>query len=209
MMKIKNPIKGLYAVTPEVADNNRLLLLAEQVLSGGARTLQYRDKSSDGARRLTQARLLLQLCRRHDACFIINDDPQLALAVEAHGVHIGRDDARLQQARELLGRDAIIGVSCYDDLAMAQQLIAAGADYIAFGAIFPSVSKPDADSASLASVSAASALGLPVVAIGGITLDNASSVIEAGADAIAVINALFSAADPRQAARCFSDLFLP
>jgi len=208
-MKIKNPIKGLYAVTPEVADNNRLLLLAEQVLSGGARTLQYRDKSSDGARRLTQARLLLQLCRRHDACFIINDDPQLALAVEAHGVHIGRDDARLQQARELLGRDAIIGVSCYDDLAMAQQLIAAGADYIAFGAIFPSVSKPDADSASLASVSAASALGLPVVAIGGITLDNASSVIEAGADAIAVINALFSAADPRQAARCFSDLFLP
>jgi thiamine-phosphate pyrophosphorylase len=115
----------------------------------------------------------------------------------------------LQQARELLGRDAIIGVSCYDDLAMAQQLIAAGADYIAFGAIFPSVSKPDADSASLASVSAASALGLPVVAIGGITLDNASSVIEAGADAIAVINALFSAADPRQAARCFSDLFLP
>jgi thiamine-phosphate pyrophosphorylase len=209
MMKIKNPIKGLYAVTPEVADNNRLLLLAEQVLSGGARTLQYRDKSSDGARRLTQARLLLQLCRRHDACFIINDDPQLALAVEAHGVHIGRDDARLQQARELLGRDAIIGVSCYDDLAMAQQLIAAGADYIAFGEIFPSVSKPDADSASLASVSAASALGLPVVAIGGITLDNASSVIEAGADAIAVINALFSAADPRQAARCFSDLFLP
>lgn len=197
--------RGLYAIT----DGPRadLLDVAAAALYGGAALLQYRDKTADAPRRLQEARALQGLCAARGVPLIVNDDVELAAAVGAAGVHLGEDDANIAAARARLGENAIIGVSCYDSLARARQLAAAGADYLAFGAFFPSTTKPGARHATPALLREARALGLPLVAIGGITPDNGGPLIEAGADYLAVIAAVFGAADVRVAARRFSDLF--
>ena len=199
------PVRGLYAIS----DGPRADLLdaCAAALAGGATILQYRDKSSEHARRLDEARALQALCLRHRVPLIVNDDIALAAAVGAAGVHLGEDDAAIAEARARLGASAIIGVSCYDSLERARQFAALGADYLAFGAFFPSPTKPHARVAALQLLREAKPLGLPLVAIGGITHDNASLLVEAGADAVAVISALFGAADVRAAALRFSALF--
>jgi thiamine-phosphate pyrophosphorylase len=201
------PIKGLYAVTPDLADTALLVAKVEIVLAGGARLLQYRNKSVDDVARREQAGALRDLCRRNGATLIINDDVELAYALDADGVHVGAEDAAVSVARARLGSGKIVGASCYDNLPRARIAAAQGADYVAFGSFFASSVKPGAVRAPLSLLPAARALGLPVVAIGGITLDNASELIAAGADAVAVISALFAAPDSAAAARKFSQLF--
>ena len=200
-------IKGLYAVTPDLADTALLVAKVDLVLAAGARLLQYRNKSADDAARREQAAALRDLCRRYGATFIINDDVALAAALDADGVHVGADDAAVSFARDQLGRTKLIGVSCYDDLQRARAAAAQGADYVAFGSFFASSVKPGAVRAPLSVLPAARALGLPVVAIGGITLANAGLLIQAGAAAVAVISALFAAPDPAIATRHFRQLF--
>ena len=202
-----NPIKGLYPVTPDLADTALLVGKVQRVLAGGAQVLQYRNKTADDATRRAQAAALLEVCRRHGALLIINDDVELARELGADGVHVGADDAAVAAARTRLGAGRIVGASCYNDLARAQSAATAGADYIAFGSFFASRVKPGAVRAQLSLLSAARGLGLPVVAIGGITLENAGALIAAGADAVAVISALFAAPDAGIAAREFGRLF--
>lgn len=201
------PRPGLYAVTDGPRPD--LLAAAAAALRGGAVMLQYRDKSSDATRRLDEARALLALCRRHAALLVINDDVELALAVGAQAVHLGEDDAGVAQARALLGPEAVIGVSCYDDLARARRLAEAGADYLAFGAFFPSPTKPAARRAGLDLLRDSAGLGLPRVAIGGISADNAAPLVAAGADYLAVISAVFGADDIAAAAARIDALFSP
>lgn len=202
-----NPIKGLYAVTPDLADTALLVAQVETVLGAGARWLQYRNKTVDDITRRTQALALRDVCRRHDATFVINDDVALACELDADGVHVGADDMGVEAARVQLGRGKTIGASCYADLAHARSAAAQGADYIAFGSFFTSTVKPSAVRAPLTLLPAARTLGLPVVAIGGITLDNARELVTAGADAVAVISAIFAAQDPAAAARQFCRIF--
>lgn len=198
-------LRGLYAISDGPRDD--LLDACAAALEGGAAILQYRDKSTDCARRLHEARALQALCARHRVPLIVNDDVELAAAVGAAGVHLGEGDAALALARARLGADAIIGVSCYDSLDRARQFAAAGANYLAFGAFFPSPTKPGASHATPHLLRDAKPLGLPLVAIGGITPDNARGLIDAGADAVAVISALFGARDVRAAARRLAHLF--
>jgi len=202
------PISGLYAVTPQCADTAVLLDKVRQALEGGAQLVQYRDKSNDVALRHEQASELLALCREFGVALIINDDLRLASLVGADGVHLGREDSSLREARLILGPGKIVGVSCYNDL---QQAIAAqqgGADYVAFGSFFASPTKPAAIPAPLELLRLARhELSVPLVAIGGITLDNAGLLIAAGADALAVISAVFDSPDIRAAASGFTELF--
>ncbi len=205
---IHQRLHGLYTITPDGTTGPRLLEMARQALEGGARILQYRDKSRDRGRRLEEARALNDLCRQHQATFIVNDDIGLALACGAHGVHLGREDAALEEARRRLGDKALIGVSCYDDFHRAREAAARGADYVAFGAFFPSPTKPDAVRAGPPLLNRARReLALPVVAIGGITAENALPLIEAGAHMVAVIQGLFGQPDIRAAAQRFANLF--
>ena len=199
------PGRGLYVITD--GPRQDLLEVVGQALAGGARLLQYRDKTTDHARRLDEARALRALCATHAVPFLVNDDVALAHAVDAAGVHLGQDDGDLATARAVLGREAIIGVSCYDSLDRARELASAGADYVAFGAFFPSPTKPHARRASFDLLRHTAALGIPRVAIGGITPDNASSLIDAGADYVAVISAVFGDPDVRAAAERFAHLF--
>lgn len=199
-------IRGLYAITdPTLTGAEQLLPACEQALRGGARLLQYRDKNADAITRFRRAKSLLALCREHGALFIVNDDPILASAVHADGVHIGQSDGGVERARALLGADAIIGVSCHDDVSLAQQVIDQGADYVAFGRFFASHTKPQARPADIRVLG--HALPVPKVAIGGVTPDNAPSLLRAGADALAVIHALFSSDDIEATARQFASLF--
>jgi len=198
---------GLYGVTPEWDDTGRLLDAVRQAAGGGMTALQLRRKDASPALRAAQARALAPLCRELGVVFLVNDHWQLALEVGADGAHLGRDDGDLAQARAQAGPGLILGASCYDDLARARQLLEAGADYIAFGAVFPSSTKPQAVRAPLALIGQARALAAgsaaprpAVVAIGGITPANAPQVAQAGADSIAVITGLFEAPDIRQAA---------
>jgi thiamine-phosphate pyrophosphorylase len=203
-------ISGLYAVTPDTSDTPELLAGAEAALAGGARLLQYRNKSADAALRLIQGRALLALCRKYRLPLIINDHLDLALALDADGLHLGSDDGALSAARARLGAGKILGASCYDRLESALEAQRAGASYVAFGSFFASIVKPGAVHAPLALLEIAKQrLSVPVVAIGGITLGNAPPLIAAGADGIAVISALFGAPDVRAAARNFSALFSP
>jgi len=200
---------GLYAVTPDGLETPRLLALAEASLAAGIPLLQYRDKSGDAARRLEQAGALLTLCRRYGSRLVINDDVALARQVDADGVHLGGEDGDLAAARALLGPDKLIGASCYADFARAQAAAAAGADYVAFGAVYPSPTKPLARRASLELIAQARR-ELPqvqVAAIGGITLDNAAPVIAAGAQFVAVITDLFEAPDVTARAAAYQRLF--
>lgn len=207
MIQTRFPGRGLYAIT----DGPRADLLdaAAQALAGGARVLQYRDKTMDTARRHAEAVALKRLCDAHAVPLIINDDVALAARTGAAGVHLGRDDGNVAAARAALGNGAVIGVSCYDSLELARAAAAAGADYLAFGAFFPSPTKPHAVHASPTLLRQSAALGLPRVAIGGITPDNAPSLVEAGADLLAVISAVFSAPDVRTAAQRFARLYPP
>ena len=194
-------IAGLYAITD--ARLPRRVGLEQAVaaaLRGGARIIQYRDKSTDSARRLAEATALSVLCASAKALFIVNDDVPLAKAVGADGVHVGQSDAQVTQAREQLGDAAIIGVSCYGDLERAQAAANAGADYLAFGSVYPSPTKPQAATVPLSIFAQARAFtDLPLVAIGGINADNIATVRAAGADAIAVVDAVFGADDIEQA----------
>ena len=190
-------------------DDNSLLKAAEQALHGGMKVLQYRDKSDDQNKRLRQAGALKVLCHQHQAILIINDDVELAAAVEADGVHVGQSDASVTEARSRLGDYAIIGVSCGGSIELAEKAVDAGANYIAFGRFFDSKTKPDAKTASMAVLpEARQRFEVPVVAIGGITVDNAPQIIEAGADMIAVVNNLFAAPDIQLRARELSELCL-
>jgi thiamine-phosphate pyrophosphorylase len=203
----RHRIKGLYAVTPDTDDTASLLYKSQRILGGGAGILQYRSKSSDQTLKLAQARALQQLCHQAGALFIINDDVALALQLKADGVHLGECDGSLQAARKVLGPDYVIGASCYGNVELARQACRDGVDYLAFGAVHASVSKPEAAVVPLSLFSPSHQLGLPLVAIGGITLENAAAVIAAGADSIAVINALYAAEDPYEAARSLNGLF--
>ena len=201
-------IHGLYAITPEAAEHARLVEQVAAALHGGASVLQYRRKKAPAADALREAAELRSICRQHAAVFIVNDDARLAAAVGADGVHLGRDDGRVADARRFLGAGAIVGVSCYDDLSRAQAARAEGADYVAFGSFFPSSVKPRAVRPAISLLREARLrLDVPVVAIGGITVDNAGALIAAGADAVAVISDLFDAADVRDRAAAFGRLF--
>ncbi|QYZ65713.1 MAG: thiamine-phosphate synthase [Gammaproteobacteria bacterium (ex Lamellibrachia satsuma)] len=204
-------LHGLYAITDTaLAQNRNLAEQVAQALLGGARIIQYRDKSGDRSRRQAEAKSLLKLCRKHHALLLINDDLELAKSIGADGIHLGRDDAFLPQARALLGPEAIIGVSCYNQLELAREASRAGADYIAFGRFFPSQTKPDAVQADPELLRQASReLPQPQVAIGGITPENGGPLIDAGADMLAVIEAIFNQTDIRLAAARFSKLFQP
>jgi len=201
-------VRGLYAVTPDEPDIGSLTRKVRKALAGGARILQYRNKSANAAVRREQGTALLALCREARIPFVINDDLDLARAIGADGLHLGRDDVSIAAARAQLGEDKLLGVSCYDRLELALAAREAGADYVAFGSAFPSSTKPEATRAPLSLYREARArLDLPIVAIGGITTENAHNVIEAGADAVAVISALFDSPDVEAAARGFSRLF--
>ena len=201
-------ISGLYAITPDEQDTAELLRKVRLALLGGARVLQYRNKSADAALRAEQAGELRRLTHEFSVPLIVNDDAVLALQVKADGVHLGGDDGSLAEARALLGSDKIIGVSCYNRPELARAAVRQGADYVAFGAFFASGVKPDAVKADVVLLQTARReLSVPIAAIGGVTPQNGAVLIEAGADALAVISALWDAPDIGQAAREFSILF--
>ncbi|WP_461535685.1 thiamine phosphate synthase [Spongorhabdus nitratireducens] len=203
------PQSGLYAITDEhlLPDDKSMYDTVERMLEGGAGILQYRDKSDDHDKRLRQALMLKELCHRYQIPFIINDDIELTLESGADGVHLGQQDDVLMKARNRLGQQHIIGISCNGDLNLARTAQRDGADYVAFGRMFPTRTKADALPCELSVLSEASTeLKVPIVAIGGITLDNAPQLVAAGARQLAVINNLITAPDVTQRARAFCDL---
>lgn len=195
------PRRGLYLITPDEPDTARLLLRVLPLLAVKPALLQYRNKRASPNLRREQALALLGVCRRAGVPLVVNDDVGLAHEIGAGGVHLGADDGAIAEARRKLGRDAIIGASCYDDLDRAAAAAREGADYLAFGAMFPSGTKPQARRAPLTVLRDAGRFGLPRVAIGGITRDNAHDVLATGAELLAVIGAVFDAPDPVAAAR--------
>ena len=203
-----NKLRGLYAITPEYADGNRLLTEIQAALLGGCRMVQFRDKTSPMPERVARARALRELTGRHGARLVINDDLALAFLIGADGVHLGKDDGNLRAARAILGPDRILGASCYGDFSAAQAAAEAGADYVAFGAVYPSPTKPLAPLAPLdLFFRAKSGLTAGTCAIGGITLANAPPLIAAGADLLAVITDLFAAPDISARAIAYQRLF--
>jgi thiamine-phosphate pyrophosphorylase len=205
-------LRGLYAVTPDIDDLSLLVAKVEAAIAGGAQAIQYRHKTASPALRRKQAAMLSRVCDGRGALLIINDDPALARDVGAAGVHIGAEDCSIATARVQLGDTKLIGVSCYNDIARAKRLVAEGADYIAFGSFFPSTTKPDARRAEPTLLRRARMLGVPVVAIGGITAANARSLVDAGADVVAVITDVFAheaLADVTRAAAAITACFDP
>lgn len=203
-------LRGLYAVTPDDRLLPRLSAMVSMVLRGGGRIVQYRNKSAPPPLRRAQAAELLRICRAVGALLIVNDDLPMALEIGADGVHLGAEDGDLAAARAALGPDRILGVSCYNDLARGAAAAQAGADYLAFGSVFPSLTKPDAVHAPLSLLTEARRrFALPLGAIGGINLDNADQVRAAGADMVAVITDLFDAMDVSARAEAFQGIFFP
>ena len=202
-------IHGLYVITDShLTPPESMTLQVEQALKGGARVVQFRDKTNPDTLKTELALQLKALCDRYQALLLINDDLDLAQRIEADGVHIGKNDAHLAKARKQLGEQAIIGVSCYDDLQRAVAMQNLGASYVAFGRLFPSKTKPEAPPARLSTLEhAKTALTIPIVAIGGITAHNAAQPISAGADAVAVIQGVFAQADIEAAARQIQQFF--
>jgi thiamine-phosphate pyrophosphorylase len=197
-------MRGLYAITPDTADTEDLLRKVEQALKAGVAMLQYRNKMISKDKRLLQAKELAPLARGYGVPFIVNDDVEIALAVGANGAHLGREDGDVAAARaKLAGK--ILGASCYNDLEKARAAVRAGADYVAFGSVFPSPTKPDAVRAPLSLFQ--TKLGIPLCAIGGITLANAPTLIAAGASLLAVITDLFDAPDIGARAGQYRKLF--
>lgn len=204
----QRPRRGLYAITPSgIGDDATLIRRVEAALEGGAAMVQYRDKTATPEARERRARALQALCRAHRVPLIVNDDTELAARAYATGVHLGRDDADLASARAALGEDAVIGASAYNDIQRARRLRAAGADYLAFGSFFPSPTKPEAVRCDPGRLAEARALDCPLVAIGGITVENGAALVAAGADFLAVISGLFEAPDIERRAREFQQLF--
>jgi thiamine-phosphate pyrophosphorylase len=200
-------LSGLYAITPDEPSIEALTEKVRHAIIGGARAVQYRNKAADPVTRLLQAEALVSLTRTQGVLFIVNDSVELALAVGADGVHLGKDDGGIESARTAIG-DKLVGVSCYDDLGLARSAQRSGADYVAFGAAFPSPTKPDAVHAPIPLYrQAMRELSLPIVAIGGINADNARTLVAAGVDAIAVVSGLFDTDDITATAAYFSDLF--
>ncbi|WP_241685821.1 thiamine phosphate synthase [Luteimonas sp. YGD11-2] len=197
---------GLYLITPDDIDTARLLSRVESALPYAC-WLQYRNKLADASLRHEQAAALLVRARGHGVRLLINDDVALAARIGADGVHLGEGDGDLAQARALLGPEALVGASCYDDIARARRAVEAGADHVAFGAFHPSATKPGARRAHPDLLGQAAALGVPRVAIGGITPDNAGPLLDAGADLIAVVGGVFDAPDPVAAARAYRAAF--
>jgi len=195
------PLGGLYAITPDIADSALLVAKVEAAIAGGTRIIQYRNKTASPSLRRQQAALLSRICDDRGALFIVNDDVTLAREVGAAGVHLGEDDGDVGRARALGGDTMLIGVSCYNDGDRAEHLVAEGADYIAFGSFHPSSTKPDARRADPALLHHAKALGVPIVAIGGITAANGRALVAAGADALAVISDVFDHDDPADVTR--------
>jgi thiamine-phosphate pyrophosphorylase len=207
-MANQSSLAGLYAIADTQYLDDRLQSAVSSAIAGGARIIQYRDKKHTAEKRTQQAKKIAALCRQQGVLFIVNDDVALAKETQADGVHLGREDAAIAQARKQLGSRAIIGVSCYNELARAEAAEKQGADYVAFGRFFPSRTKPQAVQAGLDLLrEAKKKLHIPVVAIGGITPENGAALIAAGADALAVIEGVFGQADVRAAAICYSRLF--
>jgi thiamine-phosphate pyrophosphorylase len=198
----------LYAITPDSENTGDLLDKTQQALAGGAQCIQYRNKSADNVLRKKQAGLLLQLCKKHAIPLIVNDDIDLAIEIDADGVHVGRDDSSVSAARKFLQQDKIVGASCYNNLDRAIEAEKQGADYVAFGAFFPSVTKPEATPVSISLINQArQILTMPVVGIGGIQLTNAAMLIHNGCDAIAVCSDLFQAGNIKLRAAQYTQLF--
>ncbi|PJL08213.1 thiamine-phosphate diphosphorylase [Stenotrophomonas maltophilia] len=195
--------RGVYLITPDEPDTARLLARTAPLLAAGATWLQYRNKSASDALRREQATALRALCAAHGVPLIVNDDPELAQAIGAAGVHLGGTDGDIGAARSLLGPDAIIGASCYDQLANAERAVAAGASYVAFGAFFPTTTKVTSSRAHPDLLRQSAALGVPRVAIGGLSPDNVGPIIDAGADLLAVVSGIYAAQDPVATQRAY------
>lgn len=200
--------RGLYLLTPDEADTASLLAKVARALPH-ATWLQYRNKAADRALRRAQVDALLPLCRARGVPLLVNDDWRLAAECGADGAHLGEDDGDLREARDTLGASAIVGASCYDSLDLARRAVDAGADYVAFGAFFPTSTKATTRRATTALLRDAASLGVPRVAIGGITPDNAPALAAAGADLIAVVGGVFAAPDPAIAAQAYLRAFPP
>lgn len=199
--------RGLYLITPDEPDTARLLARVSPLLGAGVALLQYRNKAASAVLKLEQATALQALCAQAGVPLVINDDIMLARHVGAAGAHLGEDDGDIAAARAALGAEAIIGASCYDEIERAERAVAAGASYVAFGAFFPTTTKATARRATPQLLRDAKSLGVPLAAIGGITPDNARSLVEAGADLIAVIGSVFDAADPLAAIHAYRESF--
>jgi thiamine-phosphate pyrophosphorylase len=197
-------MRGLYAITPDSADTDSLARKVEQALKAGVAMLQYRNKIISKDKRLLQAKELAPLARGYGVPFIVNDDVEIALAVGANGVHLGKDDGDLALARSKLP-GKIIGASCYNNLELARNAVRTGANYVAFGSVFPSPTKPAAVRAPLSLFE--NNLGVPLCAIGGVSLENAPQAIAAGASLLAVISDLFDAPDIAARASLYRKLF--
>lgn len=209
MLANSTKIHGLYAITPDLENTDQLCKMVEESILGGARVIQYRNKVAQELLMIAQARALLAICRKHQIPLIINDHIKLCLTLDADGVHIGGDDGDIAATKAIIGADKILGVSCYGDFSRAQTATQLGVDYVAFGACFPSSTKPNAPRAELNLFTQAKTLSVPCVAIGGITLENVDSVVNAGANAVAVIGELFNR-DLQEIAPCakqFSSFF--
>ncbi|TXI89200.1 MAG: thiamine phosphate synthase [Burkholderiaceae bacterium] len=207
-MQIKSWQRGLYLVTPNWDDTKQLLRSTEQALQAGVALLQYRHKTADPELRLQQASALQALCRRYQTAFVINDHVELAVQLGADGVHVGGTDVSVAQARELLGNHKIVGASCYGDLSLARAAQAQGASYVAFGGFYPSVVKKYPVTTPLDLVREARVvIPLPIVVIGGMTVELARPLVERGADLVAAISSVYNHADTNDAARQFVSLF--
>jgi thiamine-phosphate pyrophosphorylase len=207
-LKIMTKLAGLYLVTPDWDDTEQLITVTEQALLGGAAIVQYRHKFADGILRDEQASVLLELCRRFDIPFIINDHVELCLRLDADGVHVGGTDISVAAARAAVGPKKIVGASCYGDLSLGHAADAAGASYVAFGGFYPSRIKKYPVTTDFDIVSTAcAAIALPNVVIGGMTVENCRPLIAAGAHMVAAISSVYLAADPQAAAREFANLF--
>ncbi len=201
-------ISGIYAITPDLTDTTNLVMLTQQALTGGVQLVQYRNKTADNILKLEQATLLSYLCQKFNTPLIINDDLDLAIKVDADGVHLGTEDITVTEARRRLGPGKIIGASCYNQLRYAIEAESHGADYAAFGAFFFSITKPGAVSASISLLCKAKQhLQIPVVAIGGIDSENVAELIYKGADAVAVSRSLFNSANIQFEAKRLSCIF--
>ena len=202
-------LSGLYAITDaSLTDPEKTIQRVEQALKGGAQIIQYRDKSSNPEQRFQTCVAIRKLTKQANALFIVNDDVTLAKRVKADGVHLGKNDIDLSEARNQLGPDVLIGISCYNHFELAKQAAGQGADYVAFGSFYPSITKPEAVKANLELLHRAKQdLDIPIVAIGGITIENGRSLVEAGADMLAVVKGIFGQKDIEAAAREFCSFF--
>ena len=207
-MAFKNKLRGLYVITdPQLCDDN-LVNMVEQAIMGGAKIIQYRNKTAGTQQQLKECLVLKALCKKHAAIFIINDNVELALESNADGVHLGQTDADINTARKLLGKNKIIGITCHSDINKAVSAQQQSANYVAFGRFFPSKTKPDAPPAKVEILAQArSQIQIPIVAIGGISVENAPVLIDTGADMLAVIHAIFAQNNIKQAAEKFNALF--